>query len=165
MKILLLLFSISFSSVVLAEFENTKWGMNLYDLRLAYQNGYTEKQDENTNEYQIEKELQMFGKTEISFILSSDKLNAVIIELISKKELSACEVTYNELIVYFITLYGSPDFQDDNKYAWNIKSKESVMITTKATSNKCIPWIVYLSKTIVVNDHVCNPLRSNNTCK
>lgn len=133
----LILASYIFSASANAEFKNTKWGMNLYDLRLMYQSGHSRKTKDGTVEYIASLPFKNYSNSLVNFVLIDDKLSAVIVGIKNKNPDVKCQEIMNDLISYYTAEFCLPTYQDDVFHAWNDKSGGSVILTTIKEKSDC----------------------------
>jgi hypothetical protein len=164
MKKIVILVSCILSFSVKAEFENTKWGMNLFDLRMMYQSGHSRVSNDGIVEYITPANFKNYPDSFVSFIFTKDRLNSTIIDLGNKYSNVQCQEILNNLITQYTVELGSPDYQDDSIHAWNFKSGGSVMLTSLTKKSGCAPWVIYFNKPIVVNGKFCDPRSEIEKC-
>jgi hypothetical protein len=163
MKILILA-TFLLSTSANAEFKNTKWGMNLYDLRMVYQSGHSRKSNDGAVEYIAPLAFKNYPDSVVNFILINDKLSAVIVALGNKYSSAQCQEILNNLIIQYTAEFSLPDYQDENVHAWNDKSGGSTMLTSITKKSGCVPWISFFNKPFYKDGKFCDPLKNNTTC-
>jgi len=162
---LIIIFLVLYTNNCFADFDESKWGMNLNELKTVYQNGKSSIPEKGIVEYSTPVNIVKFPKSTANFILQKDKLISVILDLGLKQNESECINTFNSLRSDYINKYGAADYQSENVAAWNIKYKESFMITKFPRKTTCIPAIVYFDRPIVINGNLCKDVLKNHSCK
>lgn len=164
MKKILIILALVLSNSVNAEFKNTKWGMNLYDLRMNYQSGQSRKSNNGTVEYSTPMTFENYPDSFVNFILIDDKLSAVIVDLGNKYSVSKCQEILSSLVSQYTAEHGLSDFQNENIHSWNDNNGGSTLVTSITKKSGCAPWIVFFSKPFFKDGKFCDPINYKNIC-